>query len=94
MDLYSTILELEDGFVEDECDLIWVKTKKEEVVVDRIEIMPGIFSNKTETQLSLTGEYEIIKRVITPEDRKKMFDLVSTVGKEIAQDYKGLKHLY
>ena len=94
MDLYSVILELEDGFVEDECDLIWVKTVKEEVVVDKIELMPGIFSEKTETQLRLTGEYEIIPRIITPEDRRIMRELVYTVGKEIAEDYKALKKFY
>jgi len=94
MDLYSTILEIEDGFVEDECDLIWVPTKKFEKVVEKIEIMPGHYTEKTETTLELTGEYKIFSRVITKEDRQIMADLIYTVGKEIAEDYKALKHLY
>lgn len=99
MDLYSTILEIEDGFVNDDCDLIWVKTKKETVVLDRIEIMPGIFTDKTEERIVLIGGgegegYEIIPRTITKKDRLEMADLVYSVGKEIAEDYKALKHLY
>lgn len=90
LDIYSLLLELEDGFVEDECDLIWVKTEN---VTKNIE-MDGHLLEGASTEIRLTGEFEIFPRIITKEEREAVRSLIVKVGREIEEDFAAYKHLY
>lgn len=91
LDIYSTLLELKLGKVHDTCYLTWVKTawKPKEIT-----LVTGDTITADSSELMLTGEFQMFKRVITKEDRERCKKLIVEIGKEIAEDYAALKHLY
>jgi hypothetical protein len=90
LDIYSTLLEEADGFVQDECELMWVKTEN----LFKTMEFDGIQLQGTSTDIVLTGEYKIFKRIITAKDRKKCRERIVRVGREIEEDFAAYKHLY
>lgn len=92
LDIYSTGLEIHDGFVCDECDLVWVET--EHVEVTQEYEFKGIKMGGAKKEIRLTGNYKVFPRTITKEDRQRCKELVVRVGREIEEDYAAYKHLY
>ena len=90
LDLYSLLLEEEDGFVDDECTLIHIEAEN---AVKSIE-MDGHTLEGTSTEIVLTGNVFEFPRIITKEDRAAMRALVVKVGREIEEDFAAYKHLY
>lgn len=90
LDLYSLLLEIEDGFVTDECDFVWVKTKDDETTVE----FDGHILEGKSTKILLTGEIVEFTRIITKEEREAMRALIVRVGREIEEDFAAYKHLY
>lgn len=91
LDIYSMLLEARFGRVDDECELVWVKTKKK---IKHIDLPGGHFVESESNELELTGEFETFKRIITSEERQKCRELIVRVAKEISEDYRAMKHLY
>lgn len=88
-DRYSLAIEIMDGFVQDLAFFIDVrsaKRKKSEMVCG-IEVFG-------DDEMYLTGEFNVIERVVTAEDREREFANISRVGREIAEDFAAMKHLY
>jgi len=90
LDLYSLFLEYIDGFVEDECDLVWVETRKKE----KGEIKKGLSNQGPKIELELTGNFEVTPRVITKEDRQKARERIVRVAREISEDFASLGKFY
>jgi len=90
LDLYSLLLEEEDGFVTDECYLIRIGAD----TVNKTVMMGDIELEGESTERQLTGEIDIFPRIITKGERQAMRELVVRVGREIEEDYAAFKHLY
>lgn len=90
LDLYSLLLEEEDGFVTDECTLVHIEAEN---MVKTVK-MGDIELEGTSTEIRCTGNIYEFKRVITKEDRARMRELVVKVGREIEEDFAAYKHLY
>lgn len=90
MDIYSMLLEDIFGTVDDECELIWVKTRKK---VKEVDVMGHIVRAES-NEIELTGEFEVIPRVITKTERDACRALIVRVAYEITEDYRAMKHLY
>lgn len=88
--LYSLLLEIEDGFVTDECILVDVRTRNK----TKVYKMGDIEMKGESRELELTGEVFETKRIITDEDRAEMRKTVIRVGREIEEDYAAYRHLY
>lgn len=89
LDLYSLLLQITEGHVQDECTLVWVETKKTQ---DTREF--GGMTLSGPSKIELTGVYDPIPRIVTQKDRDKMRKLIVQVAKEIEEDYKAFKDLY
>jgi len=90
LDIYSMLLEEEFGKVVDECELVWVKTEK----VPKKVMMGDIELEGESTEIQVTGEFEVFKRVITEEDRDEVRKTIIRVAHEIEEDFSAMKHLY
>lgn len=90
LDLYSLLLEEEDGFVDDECTLIHIEAANLPKTIE----MDGHILEGTSTEIALTGNYYEFKRVITKTHREAMRQLIVKVGREIEEDFAAYKHLY
>lgn len=91
-DRYSLSIELLDGHVQDLSYLLDVRSEK----VEQYEEMNGIKMPKVggEPVLQLTGEYNLIPRIVTHDQRKEAYEEIVRVGREIEEDYKAKRHLY
>ncbi len=91
-DRYSLAIEMLDGQVQDLSHLLDVRSEK---IDDTIEF-GGIVLPKLggEPKLRLTGEYNMIPRLITHEQRKAAYEEIVRVGREIEEDFAAYKHLY
>jgi len=88
-DRYSLAIEIMDGFVQDLAYFIDVRTgkrKKTEEVCGHIV--------EGDDELYLTGEFNVIERIVTASDREREYQQISRVGREIAEDFAAYKHLY
>jgi hypothetical protein len=90
LDLYSLMLEEEDGFVDEECSIVHVEAEN---ALKSIE-MDGHILEGTSTEIRVTGNVFEYKRIITKEERAAMRALVVKVGREIEEDFAAYKHLY
>jgi len=90
LDIYSLGLQEKFGKVNDECELIWVKTEKKL----KTKMFQGIELESDSYDLKLIGEYEIFKRIITQQERDEMKTLIIKVAREIEEDYRANKHIY
>jgi len=90
LDLYSLLLEEEDGFVDDECFITHIEAEN---LVKTIEMDGHLLEGKS-TEIRCTGNVFEYPRIITKEDRARMRDLVVKVGREIEEDFAAYKHLY
>lgn len=85
LDIYSLLVEVKDGWVDEELHLDWIKTRP------KVKTMVDAFGNVLQSQssdLELTGEVESFARVITQVERDRMRILIRTVASEIAEDYR------
>lgn len=91
-DRYSMAIELLDGFVADQAWFLDVRTEKVQETIN----FNGIELPKTggNPKLRLTGEFNLIERIVTHEDRKAAYEEIVRVGREIAEDFAAYKHLY
>lgn len=83
LDVYSLLIQLKNGEVDDECHLDWVKTRE---VVKTMEFDGHILSFPS-NDLELTGEVESFTRIIVQEERERMRMLITSVAEEISRDY-------
>lgn len=88
-DRYSLAIEIMDGFVQDLAFFIDVRTakRKKSEMVCGIEVFG-------DDEMYLTGEVNVIERIVTAADREREFRQISRVGREIAEDFAAFKHLY
>ncbi len=98
LDLYSMLLEDTFGKVDDECELIWVPTRKK---VKEVTLVDGSVVQGESSEIECVGPcdefplgYVIFKRIINGSHRAIMKNLVVQIGREISEDYAALKHLY
>ena len=89
LDLYSLGLQLADGFVEDECSLVWV-----EAIAPIVTRGMGLKKFTTVDDYTLSGNFEETPRTITQEMRDAMADKVLRVAREIEEDLAAVGHLY
>lgn len=87
--LYSLGLQIADGFVEDECNLIWVEAQAP-VRHRGLGMKPKV----TVDHYTLTGRFEKTPRIITQEERDQTRELVYRIGREIEEDFAAKKHFY
>lgn len=89
-DRYSLAIELMDGYVRDLALFIDVRTelKKKTIMFNGIELEGG------NDEITLTGEVNVIERIVTAEDRRAAYEEIVRVGREIEEDYAAYKHLY
>ena len=85
LDLYSLLVQVQFGKVEDECELIVLETKPTEVVYK------GRVLEQVDKGLQLTGRKKIFKRSIKQWERDYMRDKIIRVAKEISDDYQKFK---
>lgn len=88
-DRYSLAVEIMDGKVNDLSYFIDVRTAKEpkKDIVCGIEVVG-------DPEMVLTGEVNIVERIVTAADREREYQNISRVGREIAEDFAAYKHLY
>jgi hypothetical protein len=91
LDIYSMLMQLKLGFVQDDCYLIWVEAQKK---VKTVELPGGHIVTAESAEIELTGNYTQFKRTITQKERDACRELIVRVGKEISEDYRAMKHLY
>ncbi len=85
LDVYSLLIQMKDGEVDDVCHLDWVKTRP------KIKYMTDAFGNVLESasnEIELSGEVASFERTITQIERDRMRILIRSVAEEIARDYK------
>lgn len=87
--LYSLGLQIADGFVQDECSLIWVEAQAP-VVKRGLGMKPKV----TADTYTLTGRFEKTPRVITQTERDETRQLIYRVAREIEEDFAAKRHLY
>lgn len=89
-DRYSLAIELMDGKVQDEAYFIDVRTalKKKTTTFNGIEL------ESDDVEITLTGEFNKIPRIVTAEDRRRAYEEIVRVGREIEEDFAAYKHLY
>ena len=85
------LLQLKLGKVQDECYLMWIKTRKK---MKTIELVGGHTVEAESAEIEVTGEYEMFPRVINQAERDACRELIGRVSREISEDYKAMKHLY
>lgn len=98
MDLYSMLLEMHFGFVDEECDLIWVPARKK---MKTVELAGGHTVTSESSEIEVVGPceefplgYVSFPRRISSEERKAIRELVVRVAHEIDEDYRAMRHLY
>jgi len=89
-DRYSLAIELMDGYVQDEAYFVDVRTaiNKKKIMFDGHELEGGT------DEIHLTGEVNVIKRIVTKEDRQRAYEEIVRVGREIEEDFAAYGHLY
>ena len=84
LDIYSLLIQIKNGQVDDECHLDWLKTRS------KVKKFTDAWGNQLESQsneMELTGELESFARIISQDERDRMRVLIKTVAAEIAADY-------
>lgn len=83
LDFYSLLIELKEGSVARECELIWLETEKKYKSTD----FEGISLQSSTYTLELTGRVERFARKIYAYDRKAIAQEIVRVAHDIATDY-------
>ena len=81
LDLYSLAIEMTEGEVNDDLELIWMETEKYD------EITTGLIPSTGAYKMRLTGEVKTFPRTVTSDERQAMRDLVIEVAHDISKDY-------
>lgn len=85
LDVYSLLIWLKNGTVQDLCHLDWVVTRPARKEVD---VMGRKVTVEDRNRLELTGEVISFPRVITHDERMRAKALILSVAQEISADYK------
>lgn len=80
---YSLLIEVTEGTVDRNCQLIWLETKFKSKTME----FDGHILESDSRELELTGRVEVFKRVITKWERIRMRNLIKQVAKEISEDF-------
>ncbi len=83
LDVYSTLVQLKEGGVDDECHLDWLEVRKK---VKTMEFNGETLTSES-NELELTGRVESFARVITQTERERTKILIRTVASEISADF-------
>lgn len=89
-DYYSLAIDMLEGFVQDEAYFLDVRTD----MIEKKEIFNGIELSGGAPELTLTGEWNLIPRIVTHDDRKAAYEEIVAVGRAIEEDFKSCGHLY
>ena len=81
LDIYSICVEQLFGKVQDECELVWIKTKKVELPKE------GRVTHMDSHTIELHGKVKNFKRVITKDDREAAKAMIVEVAHAISEDY-------
>lgn len=84
LDIYSLLLSLKYGSVDDECHLDWIVTKNKLKFTE----FDGIQLKAESNEIEMTGEVMTFARVITQNERDRIRFLIRSVADEISRDYK------
>ena len=90
LDIYSVLLEERFKRPAEHSELVWAKTRRKKSIID---VMGHQVEAET-SEIELTGEYSVFVRTISKEERAACREMIVRVGREIAEDYAALKHLY
>lgn len=83
LDIYSLLVQLKHGSVDDECHLDWLEVRRKIKTI----VFEGNELKSESTDLELTGRIESFRRVITQKDRDMTRILIVSVAMEISADY-------
>jgi hypothetical protein len=83
LDVYSTLIQIKDGFVDDETHLDWVITRNK---IKYIEF-DGHQLAAASSEIEMTGEVRSFRRIVTQTERERTKILIATVAAEISEDY-------
>lgn len=89
-DRYSLAIEMLDGYVQDQAWFLDVRT----AVNQKKEMFQGIELSGGSGELELTGEFNMIPRIVTHDDRRIAYEDIVRVGREIEEDFAAVGHLY
>jgi hypothetical protein len=89
-DRYSLAIEMLDGYVQDQAWFLDVRT----AVNEKKEMFQGIELSGGSGELELTGEFNMIPRIVTHDDRRQAYEDIVRVGREIEEDFAAVGHLY
>ncbi len=84
LDMYSLLLQIKHGTVDEECHLDWLKTR------NKVKTLTDAFGNELtarSSELELSGEVESFARIITQDERDAMRRLIVKTATEIETDY-------
>lgn len=83
LDIYSMLIQLKYGSVDDECHLDWLHTKQKKSYIE----FAGHQLEADSQEMELTGEVTSFTRVITQNDRDRMRFLIRSAALEISKDF-------
>ncbi len=84
LDVYSLMIQVAHGWVEDECWLDWLHTRPK---MNRMEFDGHVLESEGRG-MELTGEVTSFKRVIQQKERDRMRAIIVSIAQEISSDYK------
>lgn len=87
LDVYSLLIWLKTGKVDEECALDWVKTTSAKKCIT--DFTGSQVCTDDQSKMVLTGEVESFTRIITQKDRDKARMLIRSIAMEISADYSG-----
>ncbi len=85
LDIYSLLIWLKNGKVDDECHLDWIKTRAKKVCIT--DFTGEESCSESNNEMELTGEVESFSRIITQTERDRARFLIRSVAEEISADY-------
>lgn len=87
LDMYSLMLQEMFGVPAEDTRLIWIETKKKEIVRD----VMGYEHRSIGKDIELTGEIHEFHRIVTQDDRDMMKRIIKNVANEIEEEWRRFK---
>jgi len=81
LDIYSLGVETITGSVDDECVLVWLETRRKELLQGGRRTHAGAY------EIEFTGKVKEFTRTITKEDRENAYNTIIRVAQDISEDY-------
>lgn len=83
LDVYSLLIQLSEGSVDDECHLDWIVTQNKKKTV----MFNGMELEGDAAGIELAGDVVSFARIITQQQRDRIKFLIRSVADEISRDY-------